>query len=40
VNVQYYTTVTNLTTGVSLSQTAQTHLSAAGAVLHIHLHLS
>jgi hypothetical protein len=40
VNVQYYTTVTNTATGASLSQTAQTHLSASGAVLHIHLHLS
>jgi hypothetical protein len=38
VNVQYYTTVTNTTTGASLSQSAQTHLSASGAVLHIHLH--
>lgn len=39
VNVQYYTTVANRATGASLSQTAQTHLSASGAVLHIHLHL-
>jgi hypothetical protein len=39
VNVQYYTTVTNTATGASLSQSAQTHLSASGAVLHIHLHL-
>jgi hypothetical protein len=40
VNVQYYTTVTNTTTGASLSQSAQTHLSASGAVLHIHLHVA
>jgi hypothetical protein len=39
VNVQYYTTVTTTATGASLSQTAQTHLSQSGAVLHIHLHL-
>ena len=40
VNVQYYTTATNTTTGASLSQTAQTHLSASGAILHIHLHVT
>jgi hypothetical protein len=40
VNVQYYTTATNTATGQSLTQSAQTHLSSSGAVLHIHLHLS
>ena len=40
INVQYFTTVTNTDTGQTVSQTAQTHLSASGQVLHIHLHLT
>jgi hypothetical protein len=38
-NVTETTTVTNAVTGQSVSQTAQTHLSSSGQVLHIHLHL-
>jgi hypothetical protein len=38
VNVQYYTTAANTATNTSVSQTAQTHLSHSGAILHIHTH--
>jgi len=39
VYVQYFMTLTNTATGASMSQSAQTHLSHSGAILHIHLHM-